>query len=110
MEVKSEMDVANVVKEVFFVMAMAILAVILYELFFVYPDGSLWVMTERIQAPISAYYYRYCYIPNLHQSDGIDTALGMDVVYTLENTPYNLESVDTADYAGTGSYYTTGWR
>lgn len=105
------MEISRVVVGVFFVLAMAILAAILYNLFFSYPDGSLWHLTRSIQSPMSAYYYRYCYIPNIHQTDAIDESLGIDILYDYESTPYDIENTDTVSCSGSSYFlYSTGWE
>lgn len=101
------MSVATVIKEVFFVLAMMILAVTLYNVLCSYPDGALWVISNNIQAPIAQYYYEYCYLPNIHENDAVDSALGCHVLYSVTNTPTNHTT--TVAYPA-NNFYTTGWK
>lgn len=103
------MDVAKVIYYVFLFLGIAVAASILYKVFFDYPDGTLWWASRSIQVPMSAYYYRYCYIPEAHQSDSVDEALG-GTSLGYEATPYNLGVYDGTDDITTFTYeYTTGW-
>lgn len=101
--------VGNVIKEVFFFLAMAILGVVLYTQLLEYPDGALWRMSEAVQTPIAFYYHQYCYTPNMHQTDETDRVLGLTPIWNLHNTPSNIENKDSVSYPAGNSYYTTDW-
>lgn len=103
------MDVAKVIKEVFFFLALAVLGAVLYVLLLDYPDGTLWYMSESIQSPIAVYYHQYCYTPNMHQSDSIDKILGLQQKWGLDDTPSDIESKTSVTYPTGVDYYSTNW-
>ena len=39
-------------------------------------EGVLWYMGKAMETPIARYYYEYCFLPNIHQNDYVDEALG----------------------------------
>ena len=103
------MDVATVIKEVFFFLAMAVLGAILFSWLLDYPDGALWSISEGVQTPIAFYYHQYCYTPNMHQSDEVDKALGLTPKWGLTDSPSNIENKNSVSYPSEDSYYSTGW-
>lgn len=134
----------NLVKNVFLTIMGVTVAMILYMVFFGTTSfdgtslvgtktgnitqtsswqGVLWYAAESIETPISRYYYEYCYLPNIHQSDYVDEALG-----GIKNSAYyngNIQQTRTdlsydasnpcADFYNFGvsltgiPYYSTGW-
>lgn len=86
-------------------------------------QGVLWYMARVIETPISRYYYEYCYLPNIHQNDYVDEALGgtYDTDYydgDLQKTETDLTYSASYPYADLYSFptssnginhYSTGW-
>ena len=137
------MSMARVIKGVFGVLGCAVLMAILYDLLLAYEPkylnsagygdgtfkdetgkerhGVIWEVAHNIQNPISFYYYNYCYMPNFHQTNGIDSKIGYklvnnttgDVVGGMNSTPSDLSgSVDSIqDMVDTsGNKWSTGWK
>lgn len=86
----------NLVKNVFLVWIGVVVAMLLYMALFGTYDldgnsivgtktgnitqtsewkGALWYAAETIEHPISKYYFDYCYLPTLHETDYVDLAL-----------------------------------
>ena len=101
------MDVAKFIKEAFLFLGLAVLGAILYTWLLAYPDGALWKVSENIQTPISIYYNQYCYVPNMHQSDYIDSKLGLKQNWGVYNTPSNIENADSVTYPSGVCDYST---
>ena len=86
------------VKTVFLAMMGAVLAYILFVVFFGNRvrlfggnvagdwDGVLHYAALAMEEPIAKYYYDNCYLPTAHQNDGVDIALGYQVVTDYANT------------------------
>ena len=86
------------VKTVFLAMMGAVLAYILFVVFFGNRvrlfggnvagdwDGVLHYAALAMEEPIAKYYYDNCYLPTAHQNDGVDIALGYQVVTDYNNT------------------------
>lgn len=76
--------------------------------------GVLWYVAEYMEKPVAKYYYDYCYVPNIHQSDYVDEALGL----TLKKPGlWDTTAILTGDNdviqdkpAEEGVYWSTGWR
>lgn len=100
---------------VFYTLAVAMLAALLYNVLFVYDydrvntevpgdtsgigtisggvlngKGALWVAADTIQNACSAHFYNYAYLPMIHQNDEIDQQLGIASDY------YMMEADGTA--------------
>lgn len=95
---------------VFLVIACMLLAVALFELFFGNPKGvggrprgALWFAADKIQAPISEFYYTYMYAPTVKMVDGVDGELGVGRQTT---PPSDVSSGEMYTYH---SEYTEGW-
>ncbi len=81
-------------------------------------EGLLWSSTRAVEQPVSQYYYKYCYTPNIHKTDYIDNALGYEIISNVEDS--STESClkdqvadNVARYNASGAssyYYTTGWH
>lgn len=135
----------NLVKTVFLVIIAVTVAMILYMVFFGTVNfngdslvgtktgnieqtnewqGVLWFMARAVETPISRYYFEYCYLPNIHQNDYVDEALGGTV-----NTSYyngNIQTTKTdlkydasnpcadlyefSDLVDGINHYSTGWK
>ena len=145
------MEIGKVIWSVFAFLGMAIVAVLLYDLLFAYDytasssaqgdgndhmgahtieeingvrKGALWVVADAIQSGASLYYYNYCYLPVIHETDRVDRTLGWTSPYQMverdgsliagyDATPTNLYMYDTIDMSNLGAgldTYTTGWR
>lgn len=87
--------------------------------------GALWYMAEALETPISRYYYDYTFIPNIHNNDYVDEALGgrpswkyyhngkLYLTETdLSKDPfYNKEDTYRFDGVSSGiSTFSTGWN
>ena len=112
----------NVIKEVFLIIMMTTLALILYWVFFGQPapgsgfQGVLYWMCHNIEVPISQYYYNYCYLPNMHNSDYIDMELGCKLYgktnhADLSHTDYNSLAIDDMSFISypSSGHYSSGW-
>lgn len=88
-------------------------------------QGAIWYMARAIENPISRYYFQYCYLPNVHQNDYVDEALGGSKYASYYNG--NLQHTET-DLSNDGTlgnpidfytftsnsngiyHYSTGWK
>ena len=104
----------NAIKEVFLLIMMTTLALVLYWVFFGQAStghkGVLYWLCYNLEAPIAQYYYNYCYLPNVHNSDYIDMELGVQVYgksdYSqITMADYNSTALEL-QMAGVGSVYT----
>lgn len=93
---------------VFYTLAIAMLAALLYNVLFIYDydrvntempgdsdgvgtvaggiwngKGALWVAADTIQNACSSYFYNYAYLPMIHQNDEIDQQLGVRSDYFM---------------------------
>lgn len=146
------MDVAKVIGSVFLFIGLAILAVILYDLLFAYDyessssaqgdgndhmgahevestgkfdygqHGALWVLADGVQNASSFYYYNYCYLPAVHDTDELDSQLGLTSPYFMiganglkapgdgyKDTPTDT-SEDIVDVPSDGEWWSTDWQ
>lgn len=127
------MGVSKVILSVFTVLALFIIMVILYDVLLVYEPsnplhtsdgtethGALWQAAHAIQAPISAYYYNYCFVPNVMQVERLDESMGRQYSYAIYRIPSNLENDDldpkvsaepsVPAVANQDFFWSTGWR
>ena len=58
-------------------------------------QGVLYWMARSLENPIAYYYYNYCLVPNVHQTDYLDAELGCQIYGKTYN---NLGSVTAYDY------------
>ena len=82
-------------------------------------QGALWYMARAVENPISRYYYEYCYLPNIHQNDYVDQALGgTPNVSDIQKTETDLTRNYTKPYDDLYNFpsehdciyhYSTGW-
>lgn len=136
----------NLVKNVFLLIMSVTVAMILYMVFFGTVgfngnslvgekignieqtsswNGVIWYMARAIETPISRYYYEYCYLPNIHQNDYVDEALGgiknSDYYYNgdIQETETDLSQSASNPYADLYDFhpshngivhYSTGWK
>lgn len=73
--------------------------------------GALYVAAETVESSIARYYYEYCFLPNVHATDGLVNALGASANTSYQYTNPNLSG--TADHVsgiGGGNSWTTGWK
>lgn len=73
--------------------------------------GILWIAAERIETPISHYYYAYCYTPNVSGYDYVTKALGA----SISDTSHGNCREAGVDYPNeitvpSSKGYSTGWR
>ena len=89
-------------------------------------QGVLYWMARSLENPIAYYYYNYCLVPNVHQTDYLDAELGCKIygrdfgsLNGVTGNNYNTgatikESLDYIEYPS-GSHYCssytcdTGW-
>lgn len=70
------------VKQVFLMILGSTVALFLFWLFFgvkqtdTWWKGALWTAAEGVEVGISRYYYDYCYLPVIHNGDGVDLSIG----------------------------------
>ena len=106
---------------VFGLLASAILMATLYMVFFGVGNwkGVLMYASEKLEQPISNYYYKYCYTPYIHANNDVDRALGGNVKKDIYGSVYQVESNLSLDgisenttFANGGTYkhYSTGWN
>lgn len=125
----------KLVKDVFVAIACAITAFVLYMIFFGTKDlngnaiagenpfeGVLWFAARKVETPIGAYYYNYCYLPTIYNNMSMDTELAKTTSTTIPsastidmfhtNTKLSDESYDIYNLgtSGTNGYYSTGWK
>lgn len=77
-------------------------------------EGVLWHMARSVENPISKYYYEFCFVPNIHASDYVDSALGGSINGTVFNAG-NIYATETDLSGGSDMYtfsagYSTGWK
>lgn len=82
-------------------------------------EGALWHLARAVETPIARYYYEYCYLPNIHQNDYVDQALGgSPKVGDIQKTETDLTRNFTKPYDDTHDFqdeyegvyhYSTGW-
>ena len=127
------------VKNVFLVLLYATIAFVLYYIFFgnynrqgvevdgrvndyvvssndasVRWKGVLFVAADNIQTSIAKYYYDYCYLPTVYDTEYIDAALGGSVITyggDMSKIKTKLDSNNSAyDDGGLSTHYSEGWK
>ena len=130
------------VKNVFLVLMYTVMAVILYLVFFGTKSlngndlvgvqigtitqtqswkGLIWFMAGAVENSTARYYYEYCFLPNIHNDDYVDEALGGQPSSSyfesgdLQKTETNLSSAssDLYNFPAENSgirHYSTGWK
>ena len=114
----------NAIKEVFLLIMMTTLALVLYWVFFGQDStghkGVLYWLCYNLEAPIAQYYYNYCYLPNVHNSDYIDLELGVKMYHNkthysqitmadYNSTALELPMDDVNVYNYPSNHYSAGW-
>ena len=97
----------GLVKSVFYLVAVVLLAMLLYQLFFGVDDNALRYACNSMETAIANYYYAYCFYPTAHINDGVSSSSPLNVT-VYNNT--DLYHVDT-DNGGSRdwSYQTANW-
>lgn len=78
--------------------------------------GVLWYMALAVEVPVAKYYYDFCYLPNVHANDYVDSALGgspNSVTFgsgRLYDTATDLFTADSDMYdIGSVKKWSSGW-
>lgn len=107
------MEVTNMVKHVFQIVGAVLTAMLLYQLFFGVDDNALKFACEKIEEPISFYYYAYSYYPSVHNLDGISRSL--NPTHYVSSNVTMLETSDAfdinknTDNSSSIATYSQGW-
>lgn len=94
----------KVLKGVFWIAGMCLMAMLLYRLFFVGDNSVISTVCRNVELPISQYYYDATLYPSVHCKEGIAESMGI----TTRNGVSNLDTVDIDDSSVVADY-STGW-
>lgn len=101
------------VKTVFGIVGAVLLAMILFQLFFGVQDSALKYACEKIEEPISFYYYAYSYYPSAHNLDGVTKSLDPTHYTSYSSTMLETNSLHASDKNTDNSSaianYSQGW-
>lgn len=127
----------SLVKNAFLVLMGAVVATLLYFIFFGTTDlagnssmqvnegshvmtfarewkGALFYMAEAVQTPTAKYYYDYCFNPSIHSTDYLDMSLGCTAQGQTSGGSIDLNqtdaSLETEFISLPTSSYSTGWK
>lgn len=107
------MQLNSMVKHVFQIVGAVLLAMILYQLFFGVNDSALKYACEKIEEPISFYYYAYSYYPSAHNLDGVTRSLDPTHYESYSTTMLETNSLygntKNTDNSSVISTYSQGW-
>ena len=100
----------SLVKKVFYLVGMLVVAMLLYSLFFVGDDSGVRFVYNNLRQPLGRYYYDYCYKIGSSKTKDADNSLGIEENINRNNLENDADaSFDEIDPSKAYRAYSTGW-